>query len=67
MHRLWPVDKVKPELARALRITDSRRLAQLLQVAASIDSLSEITATLCVDLGFDGFILQSQLTRLATG
>jgi len=66
-HHLWSGGRAESESTRPLRITDSRRLTQLLQVATSIDSLSEIIGTLCVDLGFDGFILQAQVTRFAAG
>ena len=36
-------------------------------MATSLDSLSTITGTLCKELGFDGFILQSRVTRFVCG
>ena len=54
-------------MAPHLLAASSTRYAQLLRIPTSIDSLSEITGTLCTDLGIDGFILQSRVTRFVSG
>ena len=65
-HR-WTDDRRKSEGTRPVRIADLRHFAQLLCVPTSVESLREITGTLCAELGFDAFILQARVTRFVSG
>ena len=65
-HR-WSAERKRSESAQPVRIADLRRFAQLLRVPTSIESLREITDTVCAELGFDAFILQARVTRFVSG